>query len=87
MTQQRKNPKPRRAKKQRKTIGIASLYEKAWNEVVQALPDWKKKIIINNWPYSDPSDSRIADEVARKAAVVAERRAAALEILKGKDKG
>jgi hypothetical protein len=51
---------------------MSRLYEGAWNEVVQELPDWKKKIIINNWPYDDPSDSRIADEVAKEAAHRAE---------------
>ena len=53
---------------------MSRLYEKAWNEVVQQLPDWKKKIVINNWPYTDSADSRIADEVAKEAARLAEQR-------------
>ena len=38
---------------------MAKLYEKAWNEVVDKQPDWKKKIIIENFPYNDPSDKRM----------------------------
>lgn len=52
---------------------MARLYEKAWNEVVNKLPDWKKKIIINNYPYPDESDKRISSEVAHDAAWLAEK--------------
>jgi hypothetical protein len=54
--------------------GIARLYEVAWNETVSNLPDWKKRIIINNFPYPDSSDLRIADEVSREAVRLAESR-------------
>ena len=52
---------------------MAKLYEKAWNEVVDKQPDWKKKIIIENFPYNDPSDKRMSDEVVRDAVRLAER--------------
>ena len=52
---------------------MAQLYEKAWNEVVSGLSDWKKNIIINNFPYEDSSDKRVSDEVAREASLLAER--------------
>ena len=52
--------------------GQALRYEKAWNKTVSELPDWKAKIIINNWPYDNPSDARIAQEVAHEAALRAE---------------
>ncbi len=51
---------------------MAKLYEKAWNEVVNNLPDWKKKVIINNFPYNDDMDKRISNEVAHEAALLAE---------------
>ena len=52
---------------------MAKLYEKAWNEVVDKSPDWKKNIIINNFPFNDPSDKRIADDVTKEAIQLAER--------------
>ena len=52
---------------------MAKLYEKAWNEVVDKQPDWKKKIIIENFPYNDPSDKRMSDEVVRDAVRLAAR--------------
>ena len=52
---------------------MARLYEKAWNETVEGLSDFKKKIIINNFPYDDPSDKRMSDEVVKDAVRLAER--------------
>ena len=52
---------------------MAKLYEKAWNETVEGLNDWKKGIIINNFPYKDRCDKDVADEVARSAARLAEK--------------
>ena len=52
---------------------MAKLYEKAWNETVEGLSDFKKKIIINNFPYDDPSDKRMADEVVRDSIRLAEK--------------
>lgn len=52
---------------------MAKLYEKAWNETVEGLPDFKKNIIINNFPYDDPSDKRMADDVVKEAIRLAER--------------
>ncbi len=52
---------------------MAKLYEKAWNETVQGLDDWKKNIIINNFPYDDPSDKRMADGVVKEAIQLAEK--------------
>ena len=52
---------------------MAKLYEKAWNETVEALSDYKKDIIINNFPYVDRVDKDVSDEVARDAARLAEK--------------
>jgi len=52
---------------------MAKLYEKAWNQTVDGLSDWKKNIIINNFPYDDSSDKRMADEVVRDAIHLAEK--------------
>jgi hypothetical protein len=52
---------------------MAKLYEKAWNKTVEELSEWQKNIIINNFPYNDPSDKRVSDEVAHKAALLAEQ--------------
>ena len=52
---------------------MAKLYEKAWNEVVDKQPPWKKKIIIENFPYDDPSDKRISDEIIKETTLLAER--------------
>ncbi len=51
---------------------MAKLYEKAWNQTVQELSRFKKKIIIENFPYDDPSDKRMSDEVVRDAIRLAE---------------
>ena len=56
----------------KKNIKLASLYESAWNDVVMNLPGWKKKIIINNWPYENDGDARLSREVAHAAALKAE---------------
>ena len=52
---------------------MAKLYEKAWNQTVQELSEFKKKIIIENFPYDDPADKRMSDEVVRDAIRLAER--------------
>ena len=52
---------------------MAKLYEKAWNEIVDKQPPWKKKIIIENFPYDDPSDKRIADDITKETLRLAER--------------
>ena len=52
---------------------MAKLYEKAWNEIVEGLNDWKKNIIINNFPYDNRADKDVADEVTRDAIRLAER--------------
>ena len=49
------------------------LYEKAWNETVRGLSDYKKNIVINNFPYESRPDMDIANEVARTASRLAER--------------
>lgn len=51
---------------------MAKLYEKAWNQVVEKLPAFKKKIIINNFPYDNDSDKRVADDVIKDAIRLAE---------------
>jgi hypothetical protein len=52
---------------------MAKLYEKAWNETVEGLNDYKKNIIINNYPYKDRHDREIADDVVREAISLAEK--------------
>ena len=52
---------------------MAKLYEKAWNETVEGLDGWKKKIIIENFPYTDPSDKRMSNDVVREAIQLAEK--------------
>ena len=52
---------------------MAKLYEKAWNQTVSELNDWKKGIIINNFPYEDRCDKEVSNEVARTAARLAEK--------------
>ncbi len=52
---------------------MAKLYEKAWNKVVDESSDWRKKVIINNFPYDDPADKRVADDVTKEAIQLAEQ--------------
>jgi hypothetical protein len=52
---------------------MAKLYEKAWNETVEGLNNYKKNIIINNYPYKDRHDKEIANEVIREAVHLAEK--------------
>lgn len=52
---------------------MAKLYEKAWNETVEGLSDYKKDIIINNFPYDNRVDKDVSDAVVRDAVRLAER--------------
>ena len=52
---------------------MAKLYEKAWNQTVEGLSDYKKDIIINNFPYDNRVDKDVSDDVARDAARLAEK--------------
>ena len=52
---------------------IAKLYEKAWNQTVESLSDYKKDIIINNFPYDNRVDKDVSDGVARDAIRLAEK--------------
>jgi hypothetical protein len=52
---------------------MAKLYEKAWNETVEGLDGWKKGIIINNFPYDNPADKRVSDEIIAQAIDLAEK--------------
>jgi hypothetical protein len=52
---------------------MAKFYEKAWNETVAGLNDYKKNIIINNFPYECRVDKDVSNEVARTAARLAEK--------------
>ena len=52
---------------------MAKLYEKAWNQTVEGLNDWKKNIIINHFPYENRADKDVADEVTRDAIRLAEQ--------------
>ena len=58
----------------------ATRYELAWNKVVQDLPDWKKKIIIDELEivsghhvYKSKMDARIATDAAKEARRLAEQ--------------
>lgn len=58
---------------------MALIYEKAWNDVVDELPDWKQKIIINNFEvisgkhiYHDKWESRLAHDAAKEARIRAD---------------
>ena len=52
---------------------MAKLYEKAWNQVVDEASDFRKNIIINNFPYNDPADKRVADDIVKEAIQLAEK--------------
>ena len=52
---------------------MAQLYEKAWNQVVDEASDFRKNIIINNFPYNDPADKRVADDIVKEAIQLAEK--------------
>ena len=52
---------------------MAKLYEKAWNETVNGLDDYKKDIIINNFPYDNRVDKDVSDAVVREAVRLAEK--------------
>ena len=52
---------------------MAKLYEKAWNQTVEGLSDYKKDIIINNFPYNNRVDKDVSDAVARDAVRLAEK--------------
>ena len=52
---------------------MAKLYEKAWNETVEGLSDYKKDIIINNFPYDNRVDKDVSDAVVRDAIRLAEQ--------------
>ena len=58
----------------------ARRYELAWNKVVQDLPDWKRKIIVDELEivsghhvYKSKMDARIAHDAAREARRLAEQ--------------
>ncbi len=58
----------------------ARRYELAWNKVVQDLPDWKRKVIVENFEvisghhiYHDRMDNRIVEESCREARRLAEQ--------------
>jgi predicted GTPase len=52
---------------------MAKLYEKAWNQTVEGLSDYKKDIIINNFPYDNRVDKDVSDAVVRDAVRLAEQ--------------
>ena len=52
---------------------MAKLYEKAWNQTVEGLTDYKKSIIINNFPYDNRVDKDVSDAVVRDAIRLAEK--------------
>ena len=59
---------------------MALIYEKAWNDVVDGLSDYKKNIIINNFDvisghhiYHNRADKRVAHDAAKEAARRADR--------------
>ena len=50
---------------------MARLYEKAWNQVVEKLPKWKKDLIVQ-YQDEDRDFDRISKEVAKEAIKLAE---------------
>jgi len=52
---------------------MAKLYEKAWNQTVEGLTNYKKDIIINNFPYNTRVDKDVSDAVVRDAVRLAEQ--------------
>ena len=59
--------------------GMAAKYERAYNEVVMEQPEWKQKIINNNFEmisghmvYSCRRDQEMVHEVMRKVILRAE---------------
>ena len=59
--------------------GMAAKYERAWNEVVEAQPPWKKSVIINNFDvisgrhvYHSKADQRVMNDVMKEVVRRAE---------------
>ena len=59
--------------------GMAAKYERAYNEVVAEQPEWKKKVIINNFEivsghmtYPCRSDRDLVHEVMKQVILRAE---------------
>jgi hypothetical protein len=59
--------------------GMAAKYERAWNEVVEQQPPWKKSVIINNFDvisgrhvYHSKADQRVMDDVMKEVVRRAE---------------
>ena len=59
--------------------GMAAKYERAYNEVVAEQPDWKKRVIINNFEmvsghmiYPCRSDRDMVHEVMKQVVLRAE---------------
>ena len=50
---------------------MARLYEKAWNQVVEKLPKWKKDLIVQ-YQDEDRDFDRISTEVVKEAIKLAE---------------
>jgi|TARA_Y100000310_G_scaffold341595_1_gene441246 hypothetical protein len=58
---------------------MALIYEKAWNDVVEEQPPWKKSIIINNFEvisgrhiYHSKADQRMMVDIIKEARERAE---------------
>ena len=57
---------------------MALIYEKCWNDVVREMPNWKKKVIIEEFNVIDGHhiyESRRGGEMATEAAHEASKRA------------
>ena len=59
--------------------GMAAKYERAWNEVVEQQPPWKKSVIINNFDvvsgrhvYHSKADQRVMDDLMKEVVRRAE---------------
>jgi hypothetical protein len=50
---------------------MARLYEKAWNQVVEKQPKWKKDLIVN-YQDDDPHWDRVSKEMVHEAIKLAE---------------
>ena len=59
--------------------GMAAKYERAWNEVVNEQPPWKKNVIINNFDvvsgrhiYHSKADQRVMSDLLKEVVRRAE---------------
>ena len=65
-------PTKKKVKLSKEQVRMSQRYEKAWNKTVEGLDDYKKSIIINNFPYERRVDREVSNAVVREAVKLAE---------------